>query len=87
MTQIAIGTIVLIAGVVYILLNSNKMKENKNAVSDILTQSGRYDEYKSLIEDAIENNDYVYLEKKLKSKMTDFPDLIDMIKKALNNRK
>lgn len=82
-TVALIGGIVLVAGVGYILLNSNK---KETSVSDILTKEGRYEEYKSLIEDAIKSDDYEYLERKLNSKMADFPDLIKMINDALKNK-
>ena len=82
-TVALIGGIVLIAGVGYILFNSNK---KKTSVSEILTKEGRYKEYKSLIEDAIKSGDYEYLERKLNSRMTDFPDLINMINEALKNK-
>ncbi|CAA6808840.1 MAG: Unknown protein [uncultured Sulfurovum sp.] len=86
-TGALIGGIVLIAGVGYILLNSNKRKGKENSVSKMLTKEGRYEEYKSLIEDAIKSDDYEYLERKLNSKMMDFPDLIEMINDALKNKK
>ena len=85
-TVALIGGIVLIAGVGYILLNSKKKKEKETSVSEILTKKGRYEENKSLIEDAIKNKDYDYLERKLNSKMSDFPDLVNIIKNALKNR-
>ena len=85
-TVSSIGAIVLVAGVGYILLNSNKKKKKETSVSEILTKEGRYEEYKSLIEDAIKSDDYEYLERKLNSKMADFPDLINMINNALKNR-
>ncbi len=86
---ISTGTVLIVGGIVLVLgtiIYLNKTKTSKQPVDDILTKEGRYEEYKSLIEDAIINKDYEYLEKKLTSKMTDFPDLIQMIKKALKNR-
>lgn len=86
---ISTGTVLIVGGIMLVLgtiIYLNKTKTSKQPVDDILTKEGRYEEYKSLIEDAIINKDYEYLEKKLTSKMTDFPDLIQMIKKALKNR-
>lgn len=74
---ISTGTVLIVGGIVLVLgtiIYLNKAKTSKQPVDDILTKEGRYEEYKSLIEDAIINKDYEYLEKKLTSKMTDFPD-------------
>ena len=96
-TVVVAGTIILVGGVMTfsgIVSKSKKFikerkkpnKDQETPVKEILTEDGRYEEYKSLIEDAIENKDFEYLEEKLNSKMRDFPDLIEMIKKTLDDR-
>jgi len=96
-TGLSVGTIVLIGGVVLIAgtiiyLNSSKKKYKTNSskpssIKKFLTEENRYKGYKSVIEDAIREEDWETLKDMLKSRTSDFPDLIKMIKKALNNRK
>ena len=73
-------------------LNNSKKKERSNSssqgsINKILTDENRYKGDKLIIEDAIREEDWETLEDMLKSRTSDFPDLIKMIKKALNNRK
>lgn len=85
-TIVLLGGVILIAGAIFYLKNSSN-KPEKNSVKKILTDENRYKGYKSVIEDAIIEEDWETLEDMLKSRTSDFPDLIQMIKKALNNRK
>jgi len=84
-TIVLVGGVILIAGAIFYLKNSNS-KAEKTSVKKILTDENRYKGYKSVIEDAIGEKDWETLEDMLNSRTSDFPDLIQMIKKALNNR-
>lgn len=84
-TIVLVGGVILIAGAIFYLKNSNS-KAEKTSVKKILTDENRYKGYKSVIEDAIKEEDWETLEDMLSSRTSDFPDLIQMIKKALNNR-
>jgi hypothetical protein len=96
-TGLSIGTIALVGGVILvagaiIYLNNSKKKGRSNSssqgsINKILTDENRYKGDKLIIEDAIREKDWETLEDMLKSRTSDFPDLIKMIKKALNNRK
>lgn len=84
-----IGGTVVIAGVFYYISKKEKAKKldkNRDDIEELLSEEGRYSEYKSLIENAIESKDYDFLEECIDSRMRDFPDLIEMIKKALEQR-
>ena len=86
-STILIGGIILMAvsiAILYSRRSANKIKAP--SINNILSEEGRYNEYKSLIEDAIEDSDFDFLELNLNSRMRDFPDLIRMIKHALKNR-
>ena len=96
-TGLSIGTIALVGGVILvagtIIYLNNSKKQNKNnsssqgSINKILTDENRYKGDKLVIEDAIKEKDWKTLEDMLNSRTSDFPDLIKMIKKALNNRK
>lgn len=94
---ISIGTIVLFGGItllvvgtVYYLtrLNTNKNinQIKKTPIKKILSDENRYKGDKSIITAAIKEQDWEILEDMLNSDTSDFPDLIEIIKKALNNR-
>jgi len=94
-TGLSIGTIALVGGVILvtgaIIFLNNSKKESSNSssqgsINKILTDENRYKGDKLIIEDAIRKNDWEILEDMLDSRTSDFPDLIQMIKKALNNR-
>jgi len=95
-TGLSIGTIALVGGAilvagVIIYLNNSKKKgkinsSSKGSINKILTDENRYKGDKLVIEDAIKEKDWETLEDMLDSRTSDFPDLIQMIKKALNNR-
>ena len=95
-TGLSIGTIALVGGIIIvagaiIYLNNSKKKgrsnsSNQGSINKILTDENRYKGDKLVIEDAIKEKDWETLEDMLNSRTSDFPDLIQMIKKALNNR-
>jgi len=59
----------------------------QDSVDKLSTHDHRYKVDKSIIEDAIKESDWQILEDMLDSRTSDFPDLIQMIKEALNNKK
>ncbi|MWV62673.1 hypothetical protein DCO58_02915 [Helicobacter saguini] len=77
--------IVALAGIgaaVYFMTKKAKKQENTYTTTD----KDRYDMYKQDIERAIRDKDYKMLENMLNTKVSDFPDLHQMIKAALKNR-
>jgi len=93
-TGLSIGTIALIGSVVLVLgtvIYFNKKQKNislaQDSVDKLSTHDHRYKVDKSIIEDAIKESDWQILEDMLDSRTSDFPDLIQMIKEALNNKK
>lgn len=92
-TGLSTGAIVLIGGaiiVVGVIIYINKKQKNnslaQDSVDNLSTNRHRYKTDKSIVEDAIREKDWETLEDMLDSRTSDFPDLIQMIKKALNNR-
>lgn len=89
-TGLSIGIIALAGGVIIYLNNSKKKGKNSSSsqgsINKILTDENRYKGDKLIIEDAIREKDWETLEDMLNSRTSDFPDLIEMIKKALKNR-
>ena len=69
-------------------LNTNKNinQIKKTPIKKILSDENRYKGDKSIVTTAIKEKDWETLEDMLNSDTSDFPDLIEIIKKALNNR-
>ena len=93
---LSIGTTVLIGGTVLVvgtIIYLNYLKKNdkvdilsQDSINKILSDEDRYKGDKSIIEDAIKEKDWETLEDMLNSRTSDFPDLIDKIKKALKHK-
>ncbi|MFW2566113.1 hypothetical protein ACN5O4_05945 [Aliarcobacter butzleri] len=81
-----IGGVVVVAGVVYLLYkNSNK---SNNTVSQLVTDEDQYKGDKNIVINAIKEKDWDLLEELLKDKsFQQYPDLIKMVKEALEERK
>ena len=84
-TILLIGGAILLVGGIYYLYTQNTTKE-KVSVKKLLSDEDRYQTDRKIIEDAIEEKDWEMLEDMLNSSTKDFPDLIEMIKKALENK-
>jgi len=90
-TVLSTGTILLIAGVIllaigiYYLYTQNSTKK-KTSVKKLLSDEDRYQTDRKIIEEAIAEKDWDTLEDMLDSRTRDFPDLIEIIKKALENK-
>jgi len=84
-TILLIGGVILLAGGIYYFYTQNSIKE-KDSLKKLLSDEDRYETDKKIIEEAIENKDWEILEDMLDSSTRDFPDLIEMIKKALANK-
>lgn len=85
-TIVLIGGVIVIAGAIYYLKSTSRIKTKESSVTNILTKENRKKGYKSVIEDAIKEEDWETLEDMLNSRASDFPDLLKMIKKALENK-
>ncbi|MCG3717754.1 hypothetical protein [Aliarcobacter butzleri] len=81
-----IGGVVVVAGVVYLLYkNSNK---SNNTVSQLVTDEDQYKGDKNIVINAIKEKDWDLLEELLKDKsFQQYPDLIKIVKEALEERK
>ena len=79
-TSIVIITILAIGAIVF----AKKVVERKKLVQK--EKQSRYRVAKSRIEKAIQRKQWVTLEEELNTTTKDFPDLISMIKEALNNK-
>lgn len=91
-TGISLGTMVLVGGAVliggaaiYYLSQTNKESEPKK-YKKLVSDEHRYESRKDIILTAIKEKDWETLEDMLDSSTKDFPDLIDIIKKALKDR-
>ncbi len=84
-TILLIGGVILLAGGMYYFYTQNSTKE-KSSVKKLLSDEDRYQTDRKIIEEAIVEKDWETLEDMLNSSTKDFPDLIEMIKKALENK-
>lgn len=84
-----VGGVIVVAGIAYLIYkNNDNKKEREGIVNNLLSDENRHKRDKSIIEDAINEKDWETLEGMFNSKsIKDFPDLITMIKKALEERK
>ena len=79
--------VVMVAGTIcyfYDLKNKNKTNDRDN----ILSNADRFDTYKEIVKEMIEKKEWDELENMLKNNLAlkDFPEIIKMIKLALENR-
>ncbi|MCZ6150383.1 hypothetical protein O6B96_04870 [Campylobacter ureolyticus] len=83
---VAIGAVMVAGAICYL---SDSKNENKTNDSDnILSNTDRFDTYKEVVEEMIEKKEWDELENMLKNNLAlkDFPEIIKMIKDALENR-
>jgi tRNA A37 N6-isopentenylltransferase MiaA len=90
-TIVLFGSITLLAvGTVYYLTRLNRNRNinqiKKTPIKKILSDENRYKGDTSIIATAIKEKDWETLEDMLNSDTRDFPDLIEIIKEALNNK-
>ena len=76
-----VGLVVATLGIYVISKKSKKPK-----IKEFLSEEGRYSQWKSLIDNYIEKEEWSNLEELLDSSVKDFPDLIKKIEKALQNK-
>lgn len=83
---VAIGA-VMVAGAIY-YLSDRKNKNKTNDRDNILSNADRFDTYKEIVKEMIEKKEWDELENMLKNNLAlkDFPEIIKMIKEALENR-
>jgi uncharacterized membrane protein len=88
-TVALVGGVFVIAGVVYLLYkNNNKQNTPKKGFKDLISDEDRIIRDKRVVINAIEEKDWEILEELLNDKnFQKYPDLITMIKKALEERK
>jgi len=87
MTSVVLGTVsmIVIGGIIYYNTQQKKDKNYNQNLNKLLSDNDRYLGDKSIIEDAIREQDKELLESMLNSSTSDFPDLIEMIQKALKD--
>jgi len=66
--------------------NERSNSSTPNNINKILTDDNRHHGDRLVIEEAIKEKDWETLEEMLGSRTSDFPDLIQMIKKALERK-
>jgi len=80
--------IVVVGGIIYFAYKNNdkQSKQSNKSMKKLLDDDDIYNTYKTIIDEAIQEKDWQTLEDFLDSRAKKYPDLIQMIKKALNNR-
>jgi len=80
--------IVVVGGIIYFAYKNNdkQSKQSNKSMKKLLDDDDIYNTYKTIIDEAIQVKDWQTLEDFLDSRAKKYPDLIQMIKKALNNR-
>ncbi|MCK9337700.1 MAG: hypothetical protein M0P43_07715 [Arcobacteraceae bacterium] len=87
-TVALVGGVIAVAGIAYLIYKNNQDKMEKLTLEKMISKEDRYNGDKNIILKAIEEEDWLILEEILNDKsIKDFPDLINLIKKALEDRK
>ncbi len=89
----SMGKILVVIGVVMVAgaicyLSDSKNENKANDSDNILSNADRFDTYKEMVEEMIEKKEWNELESMLENNLAlnDFPEIIKMIKDALENR-
>ena len=88
-TVALVGGVIAVAGIAYLIYKNNDAKKTQSSkpTKKLLDDDDKYNTYKTIIEEDIEEKDWQTLEDFLDSRAKKYPDLINMIKKALEERK
>jgi len=89
-TVALVGGVIVVAGIAYLIYKSSDAKGTQSSskpMKKLLEDDDKYNTYKTIISEAIKEQDWKTLEDFLDSRAKKYPDLVDMINKALKERK
>lgn len=88
-TVALVGGVIAVVGIAYLIYKNNneKSKQSNKPMKKLLDDDDKYNTYKTIINEAIQEKDWQTLEDFLDSRAKKYPDLIKMINEALKERK